>query len=151
MYIERMRKLIGSEPIILNSSGIILLDEFQRVLLEYRRDTEDWGIPGGYMELGETFQETIRRELSEELAIQVRNLRLFDIFSGSDFYHEYPNGDKVYCVIALFTADEYEGSITIDNNEITDAKFFHLSSLPEKLTKTTETLLQIYRKSTCFH
>ena len=65
-YIEELRKVVGTRPLILVGSAIIILNDKQVLLLQYRSDTYDWGVPGGAMELGETTEETARRELFEE-------------------------------------------------------------------------------------
>lgn len=143
-YVEKIRKLVGNIPIILNASGVIILNESNEVLLQFRKDTNNWGLPGGYMELGETFEETIRRELKEEMNVQVENLILYDVFSGPLYYHEYPNGDKVYSVIALYTADKIIGKVKVDNKEINTVKFFPINKLPCDITKTTKTILEFY-------
>ena len=140
-YIETIRQLVGHEPIILTSAGAIILDENGKILLEYRKDTGDWGIPGGYMEPGETFEETLRRELQEEMAIHVTEFTLYHVFSGKNFYHEYPNGDRVYSVIALYTTDCFTGEIHADDTEVEKTAFFALERLPDELTSTTRYIL----------
>ena len=145
-YIEEIRKKVGDMPIILNSAGVIITDAEGSVLLCYRMDTKDWGLPGGYMELGETFNETAMRELQEEMSITINNLALFNIFSGAEFYHEYPNVDKVYSVLVIYLASEYESKITVDNKEINEACFFKLNQLPE-VTRTTKNVLEAYKNS----
>ncbi|WP_169891049.1 NUDIX hydrolase [Litchfieldia alkalitelluris] len=44
-YIKELRNLVGPMPLILNSAGVLLFNG-QKVLLLYRKDTNDWGIPG---------------------------------------------------------------------------------------------------------
>jgi 8-oxo-dGTP diphosphatase len=48
----------------------------------------EWSIPGGMLELGETFEEGVRRELAEETGLQVRIVEFIEvferIFSGVD-------------------------------------------------------------------
>jgi mutator protein MutT len=39
-----------------------------------------WSIPGGTLEVGETLQEAVVRELAEETGIKVRVLDLVDVF-----------------------------------------------------------------------
>src|SRR3954452_10249770 len=73
-YIEELRNKLGNEPIILNSAGVIILDPEGKVLLQYRKDTNNWGLPGGYMELGETFEDTAKREIKEGMGIGLSNL-----------------------------------------------------------------------------
>jgi 8-oxo-dGTP pyrophosphatase MutT (NUDIX family) len=148
-YIDKLRKKVGTMPVILTSAGVIVLkDEDQdHVLLGYRADTKDWGLPGGYMEPGETLEETAIRELKEEIDIEAESLKIFKIFSGTEFYHEYPNGDKVYSVMAVFLYSDVEQSINVDNTEILKVRFFNLRELPERMTKTTRLILEEYRRT----
>jgi ADP-ribose pyrophosphatase YjhB (NUDIX family) len=145
-YIQDLRRLVGNKPLILNSSGVIIVNEQEEILLVFRKDTENWGLLGGYMELGETFEETMRREIREELNTTVKSLKLNGIFSGNEFYHEYPNGDKVYSVIALFEAYYFDEDFKVDNEEISKFKFFNKTNLPDNLTKTTKIILDRYYK-----
>ena len=143
-YLEELRSLVGHAPLILNSAGAIILNAEGKVLLEYRKDTNNWGLPGGYMELGETFEDTVKREVKEEMGVQVRNLTFFNIFSGSDYYHEYPNGDKVYSVMAIYIADAPMKEMTPDKKEISPIQYFSLNELPHNLTKVSKLVLHHY-------
>jgi ADP-ribose pyrophosphatase YjhB (NUDIX family) len=145
-YIQDLRKLVGNKPLILNSSGVVVANEQEEILLVFRKDTENWGLPGGYMELGETFEETIRREIREELSITIKSLKFHGLFSGDEFYHEYPNGDKVYSIIALFEAYNVDRDFKVDNEEISKFKFFNKNTFPDNMTTTTKVLLDRYYK-----
>lgn len=54
------------------------------------------------MELGESFEETAKRELKEETNLDIDELELVKVLSGKDTYREYPNGDKLYNITAIF-------------------------------------------------
>ena len=47
------------------------------------------------MELGETVQDTARREVFEETGLRLGKLELFGMYSGPDYYKTFPNGDQV--------------------------------------------------------
>ena len=47
------------------------------------------------------------------------------------FYFKYPNNDELDCVITLFEARNYEGTLKINDNESTELKFFSLDNLPQ--------------------
>jgi ADP-ribose pyrophosphatase YjhB (NUDIX family) len=64
-YLEELRKVVGSQLLITVGVSVIVL-RGDAVLLEKRHDSQDWGLPGGFKELGESLQETARRELLEE-------------------------------------------------------------------------------------
>jgi 8-oxo-dGTP diphosphatase len=40
----------------------------------------EWSIPGGMLELGETFEEGVRRELAEETGLVVRVVEFIEVF-----------------------------------------------------------------------
>jgi 8-oxo-dGTP diphosphatase len=42
-----------------------------RVLVVQRRDNGRWEAPGGVLELGETFEEGVRREVAEETGVEI--------------------------------------------------------------------------------
>ena len=48
-----------------------LLDEAGRVLVVRKRGTQAFMLPGGKIELGETAQQAVERELLEELGLQI--------------------------------------------------------------------------------
>ncbi|WP_258904772.1 NUDIX hydrolase [Actinokineospora sp. UTMC 2448] len=48
----------------------IVIDEDNRVLLIQRRDNGHWEPPGGVLELNETFEQGVRREIEEETGIR---------------------------------------------------------------------------------
>jgi 8-oxo-dGTP diphosphatase len=66
---------------IVGVGGVII--ENGRTLL-IRRGSEplrgEWSIPGGTLELGETLEEGVARELLEETGVQVRVLELIEVF-----------------------------------------------------------------------
>jgi ADP-ribose pyrophosphatase YjhB (NUDIX family) len=62
-----------AEPRFMVTVGAIVLDDRGRVLLlqhEFRTGS-GWGIPGGFMEQGEQPLETLRRELCEEIGLEL--------------------------------------------------------------------------------
>ena len=52
-------------------AGIVVRDD-GRVVVVQRRDNGRWEPPGGVLELGETFEHGVRREVAEETGLSVR-------------------------------------------------------------------------------
>lgn len=132
-YIEHLRSLVGQEKVIMIVAGAFVFDKENRLLLQRRTDNKSWGLPGGFMELGETVQETAKREVFEETGLRLGKLDLFGIYSGPEYDKTFPNGDQVSMVQLLFTCNEYEGKLVSHNSESLDNGFFSLDQLPEDL------------------
>jgi 8-oxo-dGTP diphosphatase len=68
--------------IIGRGAGVILVDNQNKVLLQHRDNKASWdpglwGIFGGQIEKGETPKIAAKRELKEELGIELNNLSFF--------------------------------------------------------------------------
>ncbi|WP_455676112.1 NUDIX hydrolase [Pradoshia sp.] len=132
-YIEHLRSLVGREKVIMVVAGAFIFDKENRLLLQRRTDNKSWGLPGGFIELGETVQEAAKREVFEETGLRLGKLDLFGIYSGPDYDKTFPNGDQVSMVQLLFTCNEYEGELVNHNAESLNNGFFPLNQLPEDL------------------
>lgn len=51
------------------------------ILLGHRRDVDWWNLPGGGMEVGETVDEALRREVREETGLDVEVEQLVGVYS----------------------------------------------------------------------
>src|SRR4051794_27432416 len=56
-------------------AGVVVRDD-GRILVIQRRDNQNWEPPGGVLELDETFEEGVRREVREETGVEVEVERL---------------------------------------------------------------------------
>jgi len=132
-YLLDLRKILGARPLIACGSGVAIINANKEVLMQRRTDNNCWGFVGGMMELGETVEETARREAFEEVGIKLQDLQFFRVFSGPEVYHKYPNGDEVYNVINMFIAEGDFPNIEIDHDEVQEARFFAFDALPENI------------------
>jgi 8-oxo-dGTP pyrophosphatase MutT (NUDIX family) len=145
-YVTYIRKMIGRKPMFLVGAGVIVSDNIGRILLIKRTDNGKWGLPGGSLELGETFEEAAAREVLEEAGIVVLKLRLFKVFSGGKMHFVYPNGDEVYNAVCIFETSVYKGQAAPDGVESSSIGFFDRDSLPEPLHPPDKTIIDEYLK-----
>jgi len=70
-----------SHPRFAVTAGAIITDARGRVLLlKHRfRPGSGWGLPGGFIEKGEQPEAALRRELREEIGLEVELLKLFTV------------------------------------------------------------------------
>lgn len=62
-------------------AGIVVRDD-GRILAIQRRDNQHWEPPGGVLELDETFDTGVRREILEETGIEVEVERLTGVYKN---------------------------------------------------------------------
>jgi len=126
-----------------DGAAAIIVNEKNQILLQSRSDRDKWGLPGGCQELGETFEETVIREVKEETNLDVKkeDLILVDIVSGPSRRNEYPNGDVVINNTVLYCIKKYTGELKW-NSESKEMKFFDLDKLPEN--QHDPDLIEIY-------
>ena len=129
-YVRELRQHVGSRPLLLVAAGAIVKDTAGAILLQRNAETGQWGIPGGALELGETLEETAKRELSGETGLVAHELDLLDVYSGPEWFLEYPNGDQAYVVGATFLVGRAEGDARPDGMECSELGYFATTALP---------------------
>jgi 8-oxo-dGTP diphosphatase len=107
-------------------TGIVRAADGQVLLLRHRLWSPEgrWGFPSGFAQRGETFQETIIREVREETGLTVRVGGLLELRSGFR-----------YRVEAYYEATLIGGidGLVLDDREILEARLFPLDALPAGL------------------
>jgi len=106
----------------LSPAVIVAVVREDRLLLAHsqRFPGKFYSVLAGFVEPGETLEECIRREIEEEVGIEVKNIRYF----GSQ---PWPFPDSL---MIAFTAEYSKGEITADPAEIADAGWFSANNLP---------------------
>ena len=122
----------GAKGILRNEHGEILF-----VLHTYGR--KDWSLPGGGAKTGESMQQTMERELFEEIGHVPSNLQFIGIFH---YVHRFGK-DRVACFSGIIHSQTI---LSLDKKEIRDAKFEEMSLL--SLGGLTKDILDFEMKST---
>ena len=65
-----------------------------------------------------------------------------NIFSGEDLYYVYPNGDKVFNVVAAYICNEFDGNIKQDYHEVEEIKFFNINEIPDNISPPDKPAIQ---------
>ena len=107
------------------AGAVIFNDKREVLLLKHRfRAGSGWGLPGGFMEQGEQPIDTLRRELREEIGLEVDDVK---VFAARSF-------KKPKQVEVLFRA-RANAEVKALTMEVERAEWFALDSLPEGLPR----------------
>jgi NAD+ diphosphatase len=85
-----------------------------------RPNARFYSVLAGFVEIGETFEQTVSREIKEEAGIEVKNIQYF----GSQPW-PFPNS-----LMIGFTAEWASGEIEIDREELVEAGWYRAGEMP---------------------
>ncbi len=145
-YIQELRSLVGHRALIMPCACLIIGDGRGSVLLQRRADDGQWANHGGAIELWETVEEALRREVGEELGLRPVLPRLLKVYSGPEFRHVYPNGDEVMVVDIVHYCHCVLGELRLQKEEVAEVRWFSLDALPENLLSHNRVALMDYQK-----
>ncbi|MEU3083925.1 NUDIX domain-containing protein [Streptomyces albidoflavus] len=113
-------------------TGVVRDDEGRVLLLHHRlwRKGTPWGLPTGYARRGETFEQTVVREVKEETGLDVTPGLLVRLTSGYRLRAE-----------AAYEARLSGGTMRLDPREILDAGWYAPDRLPAGLIASHRELI----------
>ncbi len=131
--------------------GGVIIDQGRTLLI--RRGNEpllgEWSIPGGTLEIGESLEEGVVRELLEETGIEVRILELIEVFdriylADSSIAAETKRRPRFHFVIVDYLCERLAGEPRA-GSDVTDVAF----AREEELTRfhLTETATRVLKKA----
>ncbi len=106
----------------LSPAVIVAVTKGDKLLLASNKNFTStmYSVLAGFVEAGESLEECVKREIKEEVSIEVKNIKYF----GSQSW-PFPNSFMIG-----FTAEYESGEIKVDENELSDARWFSVKELP---------------------
>lgn len=106
----------------LSPAVIMLIHRGDEILLARAPRFRDgmYSVLAGFVEPGESLEETVAREVREEVGIEIKNIRYF----GSQPW-PFPNS-----LMVGFVAEYASGTLTLEPTEIEAADWFHKTQMP---------------------
>ena len=103
--------------------GAAIFDDEGRLFLMQRPESGLWALPVGFAEVGETAASGIRREVREEIGLEVQVKRLLGV------YHRPPSGNFHHLYNLVFWCVVEGGTLTL-TAEALDQGYLSRDSLP---------------------
>jgi 8-oxo-dGTP diphosphatase len=122
-YFQAILGVIFQHPIT-GVSIIPVLEDGSLVLIR-RKDTGQWGLPGGFVDWGEDIPHTVSRELEEETGLSLLKIsRLVGVYSAPD---RDPRVHSICVVVEALVTGEFK---VIDRLEISETQSFLPDQIP---------------------
>jgi ADP-ribose pyrophosphatase YjhB (NUDIX family) len=106
----------------------------RELLLMQRSDNAHWGLPGGYVEPGESVAAAAAREVYEETGVRVAVGRLVGVYSDPGVQViEYPTGRRIHAINLCFEAEPVGSGVATTPDEALATGYFSTDALPDPL------------------
>ncbi|HEY9849444.1 MAG TPA: NUDIX hydrolase [Leptolyngbyaceae cyanobacterium] len=137
-FIQTVLGILFRHPI--TGTTIIPILPDGRIVFIRRRDTGQWGLPGGIVNWGEDIPTTVERELEEETGLQlVKIRRLVGVYSAPD------RDPRVHSISVVVEAEAQGKMQAQDTLEVSEVEAFSISSIPKgQLSHDHDRQLQDY-------
>lgn len=139
-YVRRIRRYLGRQKIILNAGGGVVVQD-GKVLLQRRSDNHQWGLPGGLLELNETYLDGAIREIKEETGLIVCPTSFLGIYHNYDM--EWANGDTAHVIGALYVFEIAGGELRVDEESL-ELRFFGEDEIPSLFAEDHRAAIKDY-------
>lgn len=123
--------------------GIIIENDKGQILVMKREGSHApyWSIPGGKLELGETFEEGAARELKEELDIDTENLKVIAVTNNLQTYKT----EGAHFISIILSAKEFKGEPKImEPDKCTELSWVDPHNLPQPHFDASELGISCY-------
>ena len=116
---------------IVPSVNVVVTDDRGRVLLIHRTDNDNWALPGGAMDFGESLPEAAIRETVEETGIKVEITGLVGIYTDPRHIILYTSDNEARQEFSVvFTARAVSGEPTT-SSESREVEWVEPDAIPD--------------------
>ncbi len=122
----------------INPAVIVAVTDHDRILLTKYRGRADvpfYALIAGFVEIGETLEETVQREVMEEAGLRVKNIR---------YYKSQPWGKASDILSGFFCDLDGSTEITMEEDELSIAEWFDRDKVigqPDDMSLTNEMMM----------
>jgi 8-oxo-dGTP diphosphatase len=131
---------VGCGALIINNKNEVLL---QKRTVKTRNNAGFWAKPGGAVEFGEKVEDAVKREIKEELGVNIEIIKFLGFTEGTKTME----GGNQHWIALNYLAKIIGGEVkNLEPEKHEEVKWFSLNNLPEKLVKNTTDSIEEYLK-----
>ncbi|MBI3620069.1 NUDIX domain-containing protein [Candidatus Roizmanbacteria bacterium] len=111
------------------TNGIILENENEEILLvkrKYPPKRDYWDIPGGFLDFKETIEESMSREMKEELGLQFHAFKYFHSYYGTYTFQ----GLRYHTLCIMFIGKIKHVTRLEPTDDVSEVRFFKWNRVP---------------------
>jgi 8-oxo-dGTP diphosphatase len=97
------RPVLGAAAVVIHDGRVLLIRRGKAP------DAGEWSIPGGAVELGESVEDALRREIREETGLEIAVGRLLEVFERVE--HDGDGGIRFHFVVLDYAATVVGGTL----------------------------------------
>ena len=126
----------------INPAIVVAVRQGDRILLTRYADrpmTTRYALIAGFTEIGETMEDTVRREVLEEVGLRVKNVR---------YHASQPWGFAGNLMVGFWADLEGDGTVHLDTRELKEAVWLPRAEIPENRDPIdlTHTMIELFRR-----
>lgn len=117
-----------------------IIDGDRLLLTKYKRPNARYALVAGFCEIGESLEETVRREVKEEVGLEVKHIR---------YFKSQPWGFSESLLMGFFAELDGSGQVLLDRQELALAEWVRREDLPddeEKELTLTYTMISAFKR-----
>ena len=129
----------GKPQQILPAVAAAIFNDKGEILLQKRRDVDQWAVISGHVEFGESIENAMLREIEEETTIKATLVRFIGIYSSPDSQTYFYKDKTVQYITSYFEAKLTKAiPLGFSNAETAELKFFKPGNIPKNLALMSE-------------
>lgn len=148
-YVWTIRQKVGSQRIITSTVNVLAVNSQGKIKLVYANHFRKWMVPGGHVELGDSFQQAALNELREESGIIASkdDLELFMTISGPGRVIHYADGDTTPMTLIFLCRNWQQEGDKTDIEEISNERWTSLDEARQlDISSETTMILDAYEE-----
>lgn len=127
-YVAGLRKLVGTDLLMLPGVTGVVFNEAGEVLLGRRSDTGTWSLIAGAVDPGEQPADAVVREIEEETGV----IAVVERLAGVALHPvTYPHGDQCQYLNIWFRCRAVGGEARVNDDESLEVGWFAPDALPD--------------------